>query len=749
MSEVKEITEQPDVKERAVIIYTMNRAYWETRFYDESYWERYLDMLAKDRINTLDITFGYECGGFMAPVYPYFFDVEGYPDVKMANVTPQDQQRNLETLIHLVEMMHERGIRFKYSPWDHVKRPLHLVDQVGMEWFERGIGGTGTAPAVQTGPSHVPADGVQTMAQTLLDTSVWVSGLTYENVYPYNNAGLAKFIKLIHPDMITLHINPESGLDEAELLDFGKEFVDVIKETDPGIPLDMHTKGLSNELISYAANSGLNVRLSTKYWMEQMGMPWHPTHIPVGNQLDRRHQYADLLIYPKTYGMFWKLWNGGTNRILLWGDPDYAGRFVESTHLYDGEAFGFQEPLGTKMLGQPHDEKPFDLLNPRYVYYDYEFERYWHYFQVFGRIGYNPGQSPDIWHKEFEMRFGSKAGPIIETALHKASWILPRIVAQPYPYILFPTTMGFVEKQRLLDLPTYAGSEGSDIAQFANFDEEAQILIEGGETAKLLPSMTSQWFEQTSGEINELIEQAEKAVGKDRNKEFNSTITDLGILSNLALYHSRRIPAAVSYRIFKRTRDVSALDKAIEYEKNAIEAWRQIVATAGDVYASNLKFGPDNKLLTGHWKDELRYLEQDLAVLEQQRSDYEPEGAATGAPEYKVAANTDNAKFFQVTLKPVTGAPAGESITINAEVSATAGVKWVRLRYRSVNQKEDYQTLEMLQSGDSFEATVPADQINPRYDFMYFIEVMDNNGNGKIYPDFNIGQPYVVVKLDR
>ena len=47
-----------------------NRAYWESRFYDEPYWARYLDLLAKNRFNSLVVIFGYENGGFLAPCYP-------------------------------------------------------------------------------------------------------------------------------------------------------------------------------------------------------------------------------------------------------------------------------------------------------------------------------------------------------------------------------------------------------------------------------------------------------------------------------------------------------------------------------------------------------------------------------------------------------------------------------------------------------------------------------------------------------
>ena len=42
------------------------------------------------------------------------------------------------------------------------------------------------------------------------------------------------------------------------------------------------------------------------------------------------------------------------------------------------------------MLGEPHDAKPHDFLNSRYRYFDYEFERYWAFYRVFGRLSYNP-----------------------------------------------------------------------------------------------------------------------------------------------------------------------------------------------------------------------------------------------------------------------------------------------------------------------------------------------------------------------
>jgi hypothetical protein len=727
LSEVKEITEKPDVSERAVSIYTMNRAYWESRFYNEAYWARYLDMLAKNRFNTLAVIFGYENGGFLAPCYPYFFDVEGFSDVRMVGITPQQQQRNLAALNKLIKMAHDRGIHFTVGIWDHI--------------YRGGVQGGGI-PGTKNAPDQ-PIDGL-----------VW--GVTADNLTTYTKAALATFVKLV-PDLdaIQFRMHNESGLKEGEQESFWLDVFRTMKQTAPRLRLDLRAKELPEAVIQSALDVGVNFRIATKYWMEQMGMPYHPTKTnPEKSAI--RHSYAYLLRYPQQYKMHWRLWNGGTSRILLWGDPEYARRFAESTHLYDGDGFEVNEPLATKMEAQPHDANPFELLNPPYRYYEWEFERYWHFFQVFGRIGYNPETSPEIWKKEFEARFGKKAAPLIESALHQASWILPRIVTSCFPYSSFPMTRGWAEKQRLGDLPAYAKLQVSDRQQFANFDEEAALLIEGGGTPKILPSTNSQWFQQASSDINKWIAEAEKVIGNNRNKEFSSTITDLTILSNLALYHSWRIPAAVSYRLFERTQQVSALDDAIGYERNAIQAWRQMVAAAGNVYADNLMMGVCVADLCGHWKDELVALEKGLASLEEKRQGFTVEGGTVNTaamktvPRYQ-SSNVNYDKLFRVTHVPVTSVPVGKPLTVSAKVSAPAGIKWVRLRGRSVNQEHEYQTMPMLPNGekDSYQVTVPADQINPKWDFMYFIELMDNNGRGKIYPDLNKETPYRFVKIIR
>ena len=677
--------------------------------------------MSQNRFNMLEILFGYENGGFMAPCYPYFFNVEGFPNVKMEGITPEQQQKNLTTMNHVIKMAHERGIGIRLSIWDHIYRG-------GVQ-----AGGNPDFKYVPDQPQ-----------------SFQVGGLNSENIKPYTKAAVARFVKeLPDLDAILYKTNNESGLKESELLEFGLNFLETIKENAPNLKIDIHSKGLTDTLISSAIKLGIKFRIAPKFWMEQMGLPFSPTHINREDQRNRRHGYANLLRYPQQYQMLWKLWNGGTNRVFLWGDPEYARRFAESSHLYNSSAYEVYEPLATKMESQAHNAKPFELLKPEYQYYTYEFERYWNFYQMFGMLGYNPQTPPDTWEMEFNKRFGENAGPIVKSALNEASWILPRIVASCYPYSYFPTTSAWPEKQRLGDLPLYAKAEGSDLQQFASFDDEARVLLGMMETAKTRPSTTSFWLKNVSENIINKVAEAEKSIGTISNKEFNSTVVDLKMLSYLALYHSCRIPAAVSYCLFLRTQDLSALDQAIVHEQKAIKAWQQLVNAAGDYYPDRILIGKNP--LSGHWKDELVFLTMGLEKLKEQKANFKPTGPVKTSPQYMPASEGSNCNYYMINHNPVKYATARLPITIKIQITSPAGLKWVRLQYRAMNQYNDFEMLPMNPTGekDTFEVTIPADRIDTNYNLMYLVEMMDNEGRGFIYPDFNNETPYEIVELNR
>ena len=720
----RDANETPVMKERGVAMFTMNRAYFESRLLDEKFWTKYFDMLANDRFNCLVLTFGYEDGGYMAPLYPYFFNVDGFPDVHVVGLSPAQQQRNLAAFRTMLRLAEERGIHVKPGIWEHIYRGrLHGQD--------------GANPWASDGTKPVPG-------------LVW--GLDSKNFIPYTVAALKKFYGLfpeINETQFRMH--DESGLNTGEIEGFWHEVFGFYSANRRNVLLELRAKGLPKSVIKDAQSQGLKIQVDTKIWMEQMGLPYHPTHINKENQMDARQGYADLLEYPQTYHMNWTLWNGGTARLLLWGDPDYARRMVDSARLYDGQGFTVTEMEATKMLGEPHDTPPRDFLNARYRYYDYGFERYWDFYRTFGRLAYDPKTSSDVWEQEFVQRFGGAAAPHVAKALQLSSEVLPRINAASIPYRMFPTTMGWVEMMHLGSLPEFAKTEeGSDIQQFENLRDEATSIINGTDTAMRRPEETSRWFAQTSDAILEQVAAAEKALGSIApSNEFKSTMTDAKILAALARYHSWRQLGGVNYNLYKQAGDLGAFDAAITDERNAVQAWQDIVDASGDFYIDNMSFGPSGRNFPHHWKDELTQLRAEFDQLIAERSAATPRADARPV---SIPVRNSNSNLPVVVFEPgPANAMPGHDYVVKAEVTAPEGVKWIRLRYRHLNQKEDYQTAEMAIDSTSaaYVASIPASFIDPQWGLMYFVEIVDKKGNGRMYPDLETETPYKILSVKR
>jgi hypothetical protein len=714
---VRDISEEPCLVERGISMYTMHRAYFESRLYDEKYWERYFDMLASSRISNFIVIFGYENGGFMAPLYPYFFNAPEYPGVELVGITPAEQARNTAAFKAMMRIAHEHGIDVTAGIWDHI--------------YRGGVQAGGIPGAAEAVGKRVPG-------------FVW--GVTADNLAGYTKAALRRFLSVFpEVDAIQFRMHDESGLKREEMAGFWHEVFSFIKAERPNLRIDLRAKDLPDAVINDALDQGLQARINTKFWMEQLGLPFHPTHINTQNQRDRRHGYADLLRYPQRYRVQWQVWTGGTTRLLLWGDPEYVRRFAASARLYDGNSFEANEMLATRMLGEPPDEKPLPILNPRYRYYEYEFERYWAFYRLWGRLTYNPQTAPEAWQNEFEARFGPAAGPHVMKALGAGSRVLPRIVAAAYRYDYFPATRGWAEMNRQDSLPRFAMAENSDIQQFESPREEARSLLQGTDTPMRRPQETSRWFDRTANEISSELALAEKAMGARAGNEFLSTACDLKILAGLAKYYAARLPSAVAYNIYKESGDTGAFDEAIAGEKRAVEAWRGIAAAAGDMYNDRLPFGARAVGFRQHWKEELALLEKDFAALEAERAKVETR------PVRKWAPRDPDLKPPVVILKPPTAAAPGQDLLITAAVSAPEGVKWVRLRYRHITQFEDYQTAEMVRDPKtgSYSAAIPAAFIDPKWDLMYFVEAIGTNGAGRMYPDLEREMPYVVVPVKR
>lgn len=566
LASVRDSSESPFVPVRAMAVFLHSRDLEKDWYYSREYWEDYLGMLAANRWNTFDLVFSHQTP-YLSPMYAFHVKVEEYPEVKAKGLTEEQQTRNLDTLRMISSMAKQRGLSFTLSIWQ----------QIAWEGKNQGS-----------------------------KQESMVTGLTRKNMYGYTYQALLKLLKECPGiDGIQLRINHESGIDYVEQPSFYRDSVfKAIKDCGRPVLLEIRDVGLLRETVDAAVETGLPVRMSHKYWGEQMVFPYPPTRI-MGT-----YSYGDWLKYPQKYANIFQVWTLGSHRLLLWGDPNFVRRFAPTTLLEDSVGFEICAPLSQKGFGNaPGDWRIFRDKDREY--YRWEFERYWSFYQLFGRLTYNPAESDEPWLEELRRRFGDAAAPDVAAAYRASSQVLSTIQA----VATADYNMGFWPEKDMGGLINfYLHLKPYDICRISSFLDHVQDSQAGKLTAKLSPDAVADRLDKIADDAEQAIAQAEAAITAG-DKEFWGTKMDVLILSSLARYHSQKIRAASRLGFYYSLGDVSLLQEAVDHASQGLAIWKKLSALGSDIYYDKLVFGPTS---VGHWKDNIFFVEKDLEALRYQ-----------------------------------------------------------------------------------------------------------------------------------
>ncbi len=81
---------------------------------------------------------------------------------------------------------------------------------------------------------------------------------------------------------------------------------DVIANSGRPVRLDLRFKGLRQQTIDQAVESGVDLTVSTKFWCEHMGLPFHPT-VEDKKWRASRYGYGAMLYKPRNYRVVYRL----------------------------------------------------------------------------------------------------------------------------------------------------------------------------------------------------------------------------------------------------------------------------------------------------------------------------------------------------------------------------------------------------------------------------------------------------------
>ncbi|MGF7078782.1 hypothetical protein [Mucilaginibacter sp. UYCu711] len=736
----KPVIEQPLNKVRAINRIFCSDIEDKPWYNDVEMWPKYLSMLATQRFNRFNLTFGlgYDflngvTDAYFLFAYPFLLSVPGY-NVHVPQLPDAERDQNLKMLKFISEQTVARGMEFCLGIWMH-----------GYEWIK--------AP----------------------NANYTIEGLTKETHAAYCRDAIRLLLQQCPAiSGVTLRIHGESGVTEGSY-EFWKTIFSGVATCGRVVPINLHAKGLDPEMLNNAMASGVPVSVSPKYWLEHIGMPYMQAEIrepeipkpnkktsklmnlSEGSRSFTRYSYGDFLKEDRKYQVIHRIWTG-TQRFLLWGDPVMGAAQSRAFSFCGGDGVDLMEPLsfkGRRGSGVAGDRCAYEdtALRPRW-----DWEKYLYSLRVFGRTLYNPDTDNDVWNRFLRKDFGPGANGA-QQALAHATRILPTVLTAHgesaannayWPEMYTNMSIVAVLRDQIGDTPSphmFGAVTPSDPQFFLSKNDYAKELVTGKHSGKYTPLEVAQWLDDEADAAERNLLLAAKASNKTK-PEYRRLVIDVAMQAGLGRFFAAKFRSGILYNIFEQTGDRTALAEALKQYKAAREHWFKLANKAKGIYMKDVT-GGENPWLRGHWLDRLPGIDKDVERMSARLDGAQPND--TRQPAAVMAVNTCLHITKRITVKcthqPLKTFTPGSALTL--ELALEKAPLAVRLCYRHVNMAERFETVDMKPSGNTYVANIPAAYTQSQYPLAYYFEVEEGPAAVTVYPGFNElrnNQPYFVIR---
>ncbi len=711
---------------------------------DRAMWPAYFDMLAAERFNRFNLAFGigYDflsnvTDAYFLFTYPFLVDVPGY-NVRVPQLPDAERDSNLAMLKYIGEQCVERGLEFHIGLWMH-----------GYRWMN------------SPHPNYT------------------IEGLDSTNHGPYCRDALRMVLQQV-PTIsgLTFRIHGESGVREGDF-SFWKTVFDGAATCGRTMPIDMHAKGMSQPMINVALGTKQPVCISPKFWAEHLGMTYHQADIreiekpkkvnsngfmalSTGTRSFLRYGYGDLLREDRQWQVVHRIWSG-TQRLMLWGDPQFAAAYSRAFSFCGSNGVEIQEPLsfkGRRGSGLPGSRCAYAdaSLDPRW-----DWQKYAYSSRLWGRMLYNPETKLDVWRRQLQKQMGQSA-PAMETALANVSRVLPIVTTAYAPSaannLYWPeiyTNQSLVDAAHFMPysdtLPprVFGNASPLDPELFLSANETAAELLAGKPSGHYTMVEVAQWLEDFAAAGSAALTQAEAAKRGTGTVWYRRAKTDAQIQAGMGAFFGAKFRAGVLFHLYEMTGERAPLEACIAQYKKARAAWASLARIGDGVYMADITVGPDPQL-RGCWTDRLTAMDEDIAAVALLlNGPAEAASAKADAAALTAAVRAAQGRPHRVT-PPVKHTPAANftrGAAMEIALAAPADVRAATLHYRQVDQALDWVAVEMARQGGRFSAVIPAAYTQTEFPMEYYFTVALEGGAAGLYPGLGpelTQQPYFVVR---
>jgi hypothetical protein len=726
------VSEAPRNQVRAISRLFVSDVHDKPWFYDREMWPAYFEMLAGNRFNRFHLAFGigYDflrevTDAYFVFAYPFFVSPLGY-QVRAVNLPDAERDRNLEMLKYISEQAAAFNLDFQLGLWTH-----------GYQW--------------ENSPN----------------ANYTIAGLTADNHAAYCRDALTMLLRACPAiSGVTFRIHGESGVAEGNY-PFWKTVFDGIVGCGRKVEIDLHSKGLDEQMLGTALNTEMPVTVSPKFWAEHMGLPYHQADIreleipkgeakglmalSTGSRSFTRYGYADLLRNDRRYRVIHRIWSG-SRRLMLWGDPESASAYSRAFQFCGSQGVDLMEPLSFKGRRGSGKGSRTGYADPLVIPH-WDWQKYLYTYRVWGRSMYNPESAAGDARRLLKTQFGA-AAPDVEAALASATRILPLITTAHAPSAAnnnyWPemyTNQPIVKpgKNQYSDTPSpkvFGNTSPLDPQLFSTINEFVGELLAKEHSGKYSPLDVAQWLEEYAARA---LHQFNKPHARDPGSvESPRLVLDAQTQARLGQFFAQKLRAGVAYSIFERTGQQVVLKTAINQYWRAHAAWQSLADGARILYSRDITAG-EQSWLRGDWQDRLPAIEEDIAAMEAKALPVIWQ-SGSGAEFVEQLAQKQQRISPECRHKPPAGSKRKTPLAIDLAVVGEPHSE-ARLYYRHVNHAERFQRLDMERRDGAFHAVIPGEYTDTVYPLQYYFELRAGQ-NAWLYPGLGadlMQQPYFVV----
>ncbi len=715
------IVETPALRVRAIARTFACEATDKEWFYDKTGWREYLSMLATNRYNRFALAFGmaynYPYHHYMIRdvylkcPYPFLVSVPGH-DVHVAGLADDEREKNLEMLRFIGREAAKRGLDFQLGLWtqrydfDTADKASHRIEGVDAATFPQYC-----RDALSIILTEVPE----------------ITGLTFR-------------------------VHVEGGIEEGDY-DFWSVLFEAATGTGREIEIDLHAKGLDHKMVEVAKSTGMPVVVSPKYIAEHMALPYHPASIreseyppkdisgiretlSQGTRKFMRYSYGDMLSTDRDWKIVFRIWPG-TQRVLLWGDPEMASGYGRSAGFCGAEGVELCEPqyfrgrMGTGMPGGRHNYVRRELIQR------YDWEKYEYQYRVWGRRLYAPDTDHDDIDRFLTETCGDAASDC-EAGLALGSRVLPLVTLshgvsvsnniywpEMYTNITVIGDGTLNHYGRDTPRPVRFGTVSTfDPQLISNPKDYVAALLDEDNRRRYSPLDIADWLEAMADGIGARVQSMRGSASFDR-PEVQRISIDLRILAGIARFFAEKFRAACWAELFLLSDDHATRERAGRHLERAVMAWKEAGDAATGTYQDDISFGRQH-FMRETWAFRLADIRKEARDLDGWRK-----GDGGGNPTHPgesgkaLIAALEARRPTSCREMPVqfpTSFTPGEAVEITADGGSARDLV---LHYRHVNQAERWCSVPMDQAGGSWKVAIPGDYTSAPFYLQFYITALD------------------------